>query len=250
MPARDENVILSARNLRHIEIGHVDSINVVELLKHEHLIMPVASVDRIVEMFGEEADDRLGAQAPPRPDLPQARPPRRQGRGIHGHHGKPARPPKRSQGDPRQGEDHDGSRPHGNGRATPQPPRPRAAVRGARTGRNNHGNHRSPAPRPDHREERGTADDEARSAASATARSCRATPSRLSCGPTNIRSGRRSRRCSPASRSCASTRSACRQSPLAAHPQGPVQPRGAPLEESHRHAGRRPDHRRVAGLGR
>ncbi len=67
MPARDENVILSARNLRHLEIGHVDSINVVELLKHEHLIMPVASVDRIVEMFGEEADDRLALKRHPGP---------------------------------------------------------------------------------------------------------------------------------------------------------------------------------------
>jgi large subunit ribosomal protein L4 len=67
MPARDENVILSARNLRHLEIGHVDSINVVELLKHEHLIMPIAAVDRIVEMFGEEADDRLAFKRHPGP---------------------------------------------------------------------------------------------------------------------------------------------------------------------------------------
>ncbi len=67
MPARDENVILSARNLRHLEIGHVDSINVVELLKHEHLIMPIATVDRIVEMFGEEADDRLALKRHPGP---------------------------------------------------------------------------------------------------------------------------------------------------------------------------------------
>jgi large subunit ribosomal protein L4 len=67
MPARDENVILSARNIRHVEIGHVASINVVELLKHEHLVMPVATVDRIVEMFGAEADDRIALKRHPGP---------------------------------------------------------------------------------------------------------------------------------------------------------------------------------------
>jgi large subunit ribosomal protein L4 len=67
MPARDENVILSARNIRHVEIGHVASINVVELLKHEHLVMPLATVDRIVEMFGAEADDRIALKRHPGP---------------------------------------------------------------------------------------------------------------------------------------------------------------------------------------
>jgi large subunit ribosomal protein L4 len=59
MPERDENVILSARNLRHIKLGHVDSTNVVEILKYDHLLMPVQTVERLVEMFGEAADDAL-----------------------------------------------------------------------------------------------------------------------------------------------------------------------------------------------
>src|SRR5579864_6355583 len=57
MPERDENVILSARNLHRIKMGHVSSINVVELLKYDAVLMPVATVERIVEMFGAEADD-------------------------------------------------------------------------------------------------------------------------------------------------------------------------------------------------
>jgi hypothetical protein len=59
MPERDENVILSARNLRHIKLGHVDSTNVVEILKYDHLLMPLQTVARLVEMFGEAADDAL-----------------------------------------------------------------------------------------------------------------------------------------------------------------------------------------------
>jgi large subunit ribosomal protein L4 len=59
MPERDENVVLSARNLRHIKMGHVDSTNVVEILKYDHLLMPVQTVERLVEMFGEAADDAL-----------------------------------------------------------------------------------------------------------------------------------------------------------------------------------------------
>src|SRR5215469_9394841 len=43
MPERDENVILSAHNIHRIKMGHVDSTNVVELLKYDHLLMPVAT---------------------------------------------------------------------------------------------------------------------------------------------------------------------------------------------------------------
>lgn len=59
MPERDENVIRSAHNIRRIKMGHVDSINVVELLKYDHLMMPTATVAKIVDMFGLEADERL-----------------------------------------------------------------------------------------------------------------------------------------------------------------------------------------------
>ena len=65
MPERDENVILSARNLHDIKMGHVDSINVVELLTYEYLLMPVATVQRIVERFGRDADDALDGKRHP-----------------------------------------------------------------------------------------------------------------------------------------------------------------------------------------
>jgi large subunit ribosomal protein L4 len=65
MPERDENVIYSARNLHAIKMGHVDSINVVELLKYEYLLMPVATVQRIVERFGRDADDAIDGKRHP-----------------------------------------------------------------------------------------------------------------------------------------------------------------------------------------
>jgi large subunit ribosomal protein L4 len=66
MPERDENVVRSARNIHRIKLGHVSSINVVELLKYDHLLMPLASVVRIVRMFGQEADDALQMKRHPR----------------------------------------------------------------------------------------------------------------------------------------------------------------------------------------
>jgi len=66
MPERDENVVLSARNIHRVKLGHVSSINVVELLKYDHLLMPLATVDRIVQTFGREADNALQAKRHPR----------------------------------------------------------------------------------------------------------------------------------------------------------------------------------------
>ncbi len=65
MPERDENVILSANNLHTIKMGHVDSINVVELLTYEYLLMPMATVTHIVERFGRDADDAIDAKRHP-----------------------------------------------------------------------------------------------------------------------------------------------------------------------------------------
>ncbi|SRR5579883_209300 len=59
MPEYNKNVILSARNIHRVKLGNVDSTNVVELLKYDHLLMPVATVRRLVKMFGEAADDAL-----------------------------------------------------------------------------------------------------------------------------------------------------------------------------------------------
>src|SRR5258708_15241933 len=44
LPRRDENIVLSARNIPSAKVQHVSSINVVELLKHDYVIMPVKTV--------------------------------------------------------------------------------------------------------------------------------------------------------------------------------------------------------------
>lgn len=64
LPQRDENVVLSARNIPSAKVQHVSSINVVELLKHDFVIMPVKTVRWIEMVFGEglsaeEATNRL-----------------------------------------------------------------------------------------------------------------------------------------------------------------------------------------------
>ncbi len=53
LPRRDENVVLSARNIATAKVQHVSSINVVELLKHDNLVMPLETVRWIEMVFGE-----------------------------------------------------------------------------------------------------------------------------------------------------------------------------------------------------
>src|SRR5437016_7375537 len=53
LPKRDENIVLSARNIPSAKVQHVSSINVVELLKHDVVIMPVTTVRWIELVFGE-----------------------------------------------------------------------------------------------------------------------------------------------------------------------------------------------------
>jgi large subunit ribosomal protein L4 len=53
LPVRDENVVLSTRNIPTAKVQHVSSINVVELLKHDYVIMPVKTVRWIELVFGE-----------------------------------------------------------------------------------------------------------------------------------------------------------------------------------------------------
>jgi len=59
LPERDENVILSARNIPSVQLGHVEATNVVELLKYDQVLMLVETERRLVEKFGRDADDRL-----------------------------------------------------------------------------------------------------------------------------------------------------------------------------------------------
>ncbi len=53
LPKRDENVVLSARNIPTAKVQHVSSINVIELLKHDVVMMPVNTVRWIELVFGE-----------------------------------------------------------------------------------------------------------------------------------------------------------------------------------------------------
>ncbi len=53
LPERDENVILSLRNIPTAKVQHVASINVVELLKHDCLIVPVNTIRWLEMVFGE-----------------------------------------------------------------------------------------------------------------------------------------------------------------------------------------------------
>jgi large subunit ribosomal protein L4 len=53
LPKRDENIVLSARNIPTAKVQHVSSINVIELLKHDYVVMPVQTVRWIEMVFGE-----------------------------------------------------------------------------------------------------------------------------------------------------------------------------------------------------
>lgn len=66
MPEADINVILSTRNLPQVKLGNVASTNVVELLKYDQVLMPVATAHRLVSMFGQEADDAIQMKRHPR----------------------------------------------------------------------------------------------------------------------------------------------------------------------------------------
>ena len=64
LPQRDENVVLSTRNIPSAKVQHVSSINVIELLKHDYVVMPVHTVRWIELVFGEglsaeEASQRI-----------------------------------------------------------------------------------------------------------------------------------------------------------------------------------------------
>lgn len=67
LPRRDENIVLSARNIPSAKVQHVSSINVIELLKHDYVIMPVHTVRWIELVFGEglsaeEASQRVASE--------------------------------------------------------------------------------------------------------------------------------------------------------------------------------------------
>ncbi|MDP2586784.1 MAG: 50S ribosomal protein L4 [Candidatus Komeilibacteria bacterium] len=48
---KNENIVISARNLPKVLTEGVDSLNVVDLLKYEYLLMPVKAVSKIVKHY-------------------------------------------------------------------------------------------------------------------------------------------------------------------------------------------------------
>jgi large subunit ribosomal protein L4 len=67
LPKRDENIVLSTRNIPSAKVQHVSSINVVELLKHDCVIMSKKTVRWIELVFGEglsaeEASQKIAAE--------------------------------------------------------------------------------------------------------------------------------------------------------------------------------------------
>src|SRR6266568_3407917 len=67
LPQRDENIVLSTRNIPNAKVQHVSSINVIELLKHDFVILPLTTVKWLELVFGEglsadEATEQVAAQ--------------------------------------------------------------------------------------------------------------------------------------------------------------------------------------------
>ncbi len=52
LPAMDENVIKSARNIPGVKLLPPEALNVVDVLRHQRLLMPVAAARRIEELLG------------------------------------------------------------------------------------------------------------------------------------------------------------------------------------------------------
>jgi large subunit ribosomal protein L4 len=52
IPERDDNVYLSARNIPGVKVSNIASLNMYEVLKYQTLVLPVASVKKIEEVWG------------------------------------------------------------------------------------------------------------------------------------------------------------------------------------------------------
>ncbi len=50
---RDENVIYSFRNIRYVKVGHIASINVVELLKHDYVFFTPEALAQVEETYDD-----------------------------------------------------------------------------------------------------------------------------------------------------------------------------------------------------
>lgn len=71
LPRRDENVVLSVRNVPTAKVQHVASINVIELLKHDYVLMPISTVRWLELVFGEGLSAEEASQRIVEGDAPQ-----------------------------------------------------------------------------------------------------------------------------------------------------------------------------------
>jgi large subunit ribosomal protein L4 len=53
VPERDENLVRSVRNIPTAKVQHISSINVIELLKHEYVIVPFEALRQLEQAFGD-----------------------------------------------------------------------------------------------------------------------------------------------------------------------------------------------------
>src|SRR5690348_449508 len=95
MPERDEMVTRAAGNVHRVHMGHVSALNVYSLMKHDHVIMPVAAAEKIVQMFGRESDNALQMKRHPRVVLRRQASAKPRGKAATAVAEKPAREKKR-----------------------------------------------------------------------------------------------------------------------------------------------------------
>lgn len=63
-PGVDENVVRAARNLPTAAALSTDQLNVIELLRHDYLVLPVAAVRQIEQRLGAEEAEEVPSTAP------------------------------------------------------------------------------------------------------------------------------------------------------------------------------------------
>lgn len=59
LPARDEKVVLSTRNIPGVTAIRADSLNVYDILRHDCLLMPIASLPVIEKTYGAKRNSEL-----------------------------------------------------------------------------------------------------------------------------------------------------------------------------------------------
>jgi large subunit ribosomal protein L4 len=69
-PAVDERLRLSARNIPTVDVILADSLNVVDLLRADVIVIEQPALARMEEVYGDRASDAARAAAEPREEVP------------------------------------------------------------------------------------------------------------------------------------------------------------------------------------